>query len=162
MQQVKMKDQIYNLLSQHGFHVSQKIQNTPGTKFTLSIIGNKKTIVLPLFEGFGTSGKRITLTDEYQQSLLQFTVNEVYKILGSSSHATIECLYQKKIDSKTNEDRVIICNVDLQPSLTKTALIVKQAAEMGIEYQELVELIEELKNGETPDNFSFLIKRSVL
>jgi len=131
-----------------------------GMELTVGLVGNEKVTVLPASLALATGSGVLSIEDkflpghgenqtpaplnEYEQALVQHTVSEVYKAVGCAGYARIDCFYQHKDKSPTNEDRVVILEINTLPGLTPATCLFHQAAEIGMRPTELLDTIVEL------------------
>ena len=77
----------------------------------------------------------------------------LYKAVGCSGYARIDCFYQSAQTSPTGKQRVIIIEVNTLPGMTPATCIFHQAAECGIKPMDFVDTIVEYgfkKHARTP------------
>lgn len=77
-------------------------------------------------------------------SLVQQVVREVYKTIGCSGYARIDCFYQDASTSTDGKPRVVILEINTLPGLTPATCIFHQAAEVGLKPMEFIDTIVSL------------------
>ena len=127
-----------------------------GMELTGAVIGNESPQALPpsqaiaaqgifsieekFLPGAGENQTPAKLTKK-ELSLVQRTLENVYKVLNCKGYARIDCFYQTKNQSPTGKERVVILEINSLPGLTPATCIFHQAAEIGMKPMEFVDLI---------------------
>lgn len=122
-----------------------------GVELTVGVIGNGSEItVLPASQVVAQSGilsieekflpgagenQTPALLQESAHDIISKTVGEVYKLIGCSGYARIDCFYQEK----TN--KVIILEINTLPALTPATCLFHQAAEIGLKPADVLDKI---------------------
>jgi UDP-N-acetylmuramate--alanine ligase len=152
-----------------------------GDELTVGVYGNDYPIVLPPSRSFASGGSILSMEDkflpgagenqtpallgEYEKSLIQHTISEVYKHVGCSGYARIDCFYQRKEFAPRGEDRVVILEINTLPALTPATCLFHQAAEIGLKPMEFIEKIITLGlelRGKNPSLYQEYSKRPTI
>lgn len=130
-----------------------------GMELTVGIIGNEKAQALPPSQALSKTGilsieeKFLPGAGENQTpaplpkkatALVQKTIEQVYEAVGCKGYARIDCFYQTAQESPTQEERVVIIEINNLPGMTPATCIFHQAAEIGIKPMEFVDTIVQL------------------
>ncbi len=144
-----------------------------GLELTVGVLGNKNAASLPPSAAISTqdilsieekflpgAGENQTPAPLPAASLafVQRTMENIYKTIGCSGYARIDCFYQSPEMSPTGKERVITLEVNSLPGLTPATVIFHQAAEVGMSPTEFLDTIVQLgfekhgrsKNQEAP------------
>ncbi len=127
-----------------------------GMELTVGVIGNEKPQALPPSQAV-VNGEILTIEEKFlpgagenqtpaplpKEALIfvQKTMEQVYKTIGCSGYARIDCFYQTAKQSPTGKERVITLEVNSLPGLTPATCIFHQAAEIGIKPMEFIDSI---------------------
>lgn len=130
-----------------------------GMELTIGIIGNNSLQALPpsqavthndilsiqekFLPGAGENQTPAPLTP-HATKLVQETTQKAFDTIGCSGYARIDCFYQTKEQSPTNNERVIILEINTLPALTPATCLFHQAAEIGIKPMEFIDTIIQL------------------
>ena len=130
-----------------------------GMELTVGVVGNDDPKALPpsnsianheilsmeekFLPGAGENQTPAPLPNETILKI-QKTIEGVYKILGCSGYARIDCFYQTEKESPTKKERIVILEINTLPALTPATCLFHQAAEVGIKPMEFIDLIVEL------------------
>lgn len=130
-----------------------------GMELTVGVIGNDTVRALPpsqavsacgilsieekFLPGAGENQTPAPLPQE-QLILVQQIVEKVYKTLGCSGYARIDCFYQTAKQSPTGSERVVVLEINTLPGLTPATCIFHQAAELGIKPMDFIDCIVQL------------------
>ena len=130
-----------------------------GMELTVGIIGNDSPQALPpsqavaqqgilsieekFLPGAGENQTPAPLADK-TLSLVQKTVEHVYKTLQCKGYARIDCFYQNKNESPTGKERVVILEINTLPGMTPATCIFHQAAEIGLKPMDFIDTIIQL------------------
>lgn len=130
-----------------------------GMELTVGVLGNKNVAALPASAAISThdilsieekflpgAGENQTPAPLPAESLafVQSTMENIYKAIGCSGYARIDCFYQSAQISPTGKQRVITLEVNSLPGLTPATVIFHQAAEIGMGPSEFLETIIQL------------------
>lgn len=148
----KALDAIFKDKKTHGF-LEEFVQ---GMELTVGVIGNEKPQALPpsqavvngdiltieekFLPGAGENQTPAPLPKEALQ-LVQSTMEQVYKTVGCSGYARIDCFYQTANQSPTGKERVVTLEINSLPGMTPATCIFHQAAEIGIKPMEFIDTI---------------------
>jgi len=127
-----------------------------GVELTCGVIGNDKPQALPpsqpvitadilsieekFLPGAGENQTPAQIPDQ-AQALVKKVVAEVYKTVGCSGYARIDCFYQDASVSPDGKARVVILEINTLPGLTPATCIFHQAAEIGLKPMEFIDKI---------------------
>ena len=143
-----------------------------GMELTVGVIGNETAQALPPSQAVACKGilsieeKFLPGAGENQTpaplpaetlTLVQKTMELVYKTLNCKGYVRIDCFYQTAAQSPTGKERVIILEINTLPGMTPATVIFHQAAEIGIKPMEFIDMIidfglEEHKKSTAPLN----------
>lgn len=127
-----------------------------GMELTVGVLGNHHLQALPPSQTIATKGilsiqeKFLPGAGENQtpaplsQSALQFvqtTVTRAYKTLQCKGYARIDCFYQTAQQSPTQQERVIILEINTLPGMTPATCLFHQAAEIGLKPMAFIDII---------------------
>lgn len=130
-----------------------------GMELTVGVLGNDKPKALPPSQTIATGGilsieeKFLPGAGENQTpaplpqpalNFVQSTIEKVFKTVGMSGYARIDCFYQTAKESPTKKERVVILEINSLPGLTPATCIFHQAAEIGLKPMEFIDQIVEL------------------
>src|SRR5690606_14716495 len=118
-----------------------------GMELTVGIVGNDNPYALPPSQTIATNGI-LTIEEKFlpgagenqtpaplcPQALtfIQNTVTDAYKTVGCKGYARIDCFYQTAEQSPTQQERVIILEINTLPGLTPATCLFHQAAEIEL------------------------------
>jgi D-alanine--D-alanine ligase len=127
-----------------------------GMELTVGVIGNDTPRALPPSQAVATSGV-LTIEEKFlpgagenqtpaplpQEALtfIQRTMEHVYKTIGCKGYVRIDCFYQTAEQSSTQQERVVILEINTLPGLTPATCLFHQAAEVGMRPAEFLDLI---------------------
>lgn len=127
-----------------------------GMELTVGVVGNETPRALPPSYTVSTADV-LSITEKFlpgagenqtpaplaQQTLtqIQHVMETVYKAVGCSGYARIDCFYQTAAQSPTNEERVVVLEINTLPGMTPATCIFHQAAEIGLKPMDFVDLI---------------------
>ncbi len=129
-----------------------------GMELTVGVVGNDTPRALPPSQAVASAGilsieeKFLPGGGENQTpaplpketlSLVQKTMEAVYKAVGCSGYARIDCFYQPAGQSSNKKDQVVILEINSLPGLTPATCIFHQAAELGIKPMDFIDMIIE-------------------
>lgn len=130
-----------------------------GMELTVGVLGNEYPRALPPSQAVATQGI-LSIEEKFlpgagenqtpaplleaQLLLVQRTMELVYKALGCSGYARIDCFYQRADQSPTGSERVVILEINTLPGLTPATCIFHQAAELGIKPMDFIDCIVQL------------------
>ena len=130
-----------------------------GLELTVGVIGNNRAQALPPSLTV-TTNDILTIEEKFLPgagenltpaplppstlALIQKTMADAYTALDCKGYARIDCFYQDATISPTKADRVIILECNTLPALTPATCIFHQAAEIGLNPMEFIDLIIEL------------------
>lgn len=154
-----------------------------GMELTVGVIGNDTPQALPPSQALSSTGV-LSIQEKFlpgagenqtpaplpQETLLlvQKTMEQVYKTIGCSGYARIDCFYQTATQSPTGKERVVTLEINSLPGMTPATCIFHQAAEIGIKPMEFIDTIIKLglekhrKTTPTQSSKVDLAKESVL
>ncbi len=127
-----------------------------GMELTVGVIGNITPQALPASQARATqdilsmeekflpgAGENLTPAPVSQtaHALIKNSLEQAYKALGCRGYVRIDCFYQTAKESPTNEERLVILEVNTLPALTPATCIFHQAAEIGMRPMEFIDLI---------------------
>ncbi len=130
-----------------------------GMELTVGVIGNDTPRALPPSQTITMQGvlsieeKFLPGAGENQtpaplpSSTLQFiqrTIENVYKTVGCKGYARIDCFYQSAELSSTDQEQVIIIEINTLPGLTPATCLFHQSAEIGLRPMEFIDTIIKL------------------
>lgn len=130
-----------------------------GMELTVGIIGNDTPQALPPSQAISAAdilsieekflpgaGENQTPAPLPQKTLnfIKKIVANVYTALGCKGYARIDCFYQNSDESPTDNNRVVIIEVNTLPGMTPATCIFHQAAEIGIKPMDFIDKIIEL------------------
>lgn len=145
-----------------------------GMELTVGVIGNEKVLALPPSQAKAAAavlsikekflpgaGQNLTPAPLSAQalSMVQSVMQEVYKTVGCSGYARIDCFYQTASESPTGKERIIILEINTLPGMTPATCIFHQAAEIGLRPTEFIDLIIMLglqKHANKADDLQYL------
>lgn len=140
-----------------------------GMELTVGILGNENPRALPpsqavcATEILSIEEKFLPGAGENQTpaplpsatlSLVQKTIEAVFKAVGARGYARIDCFYQTAAVSPTGKERVIILEINSLPGMTPATCIFHQAAEIGIKPMDFIDQIITLGFEEHATNYS--------
>lgn len=118
-----------------------------GMELTVGVIGNHAPRALPPSQAV-TAGDILSIEEKFLPgagenqtpaalpthtlSFVQDTIARAYKAVGCHGYARIDCFYQTAQQSPTEEERVVILEINTLPGLTPATCIFHQAAEIGM------------------------------
>lgn len=152
----KAIDQVLTSKGKSGALVEEYIQ---AMELTVGVLGNDNPQALPPSQAIANQGvlsieeKFLPGAGENQTPaplspaalvFVQRTIEAVYKTVGCSGYARIDCFYQKAEESPTGSERVIILEINTLPGLTPATCIFHQAAELGIKPMDFIDCIVQL------------------
>ena len=127
-----------------------------GMELTVGVFGNDTVTVLPpsqtvvhqdvlsmqekFLPGAGENQTPAPLSKQATQ-FVQKTIHDVYKAIGCTGYARIDCFYQSAKVSPTKKERVTIIEINTLPAMTPATCIFHQAAEIGIRPMEFIDRI---------------------
>jgi D-alanine-D-alanine ligase len=130
-----------------------------GMELTVGVIGNETVQALPPSYTVSTADV-LSITEKFLPGagenqtpaplpphalkLVQKTMETVYKAVGCSGYARIDCFYQTAEQSPTHEERVVILEINTLPGLTPATCIFHQAAEINLKPMDFIDLIVQL------------------
>lgn len=130
-----------------------------GMELTVGVIGNENPVALPpsqsiaqksilsiqekFLPGAGVNQTPAPLASDILDGVKR-VIADVYKTVGCSGYARIDCFYQTPEQSKTGVERVVVLEVNSLPALTPATCIFHQAAEVGISPRAFIMQIVEL------------------
>lgn len=130
-----------------------------GIELTCGVIGNDKAQALPpsmpiinnnilsieekFLPGAGENQTPAPLPEETLK-LVMNTMERVYEAVGCKGYARIDCFYQPAELSPTNQDRVIILEINTLPGLTPATCIFHQAAEIDLKPMNFIDKIVQM------------------
>ena len=130
-----------------------------GMELTVGVIGNDNPRALPPSQAIATGGI-LTIEEKFlpgagenqtpaplPQATLTFVqkiMESAYKTVGCKGYARIDCFYQTAEQSPTNQERVVILEINTLPGLTPATCLFHQAAEVGMRPAELLDVIIQL------------------
>ena len=127
-----------------------------GMELTVGVIGNDTPRALPPSQAVTLSGilsieeKFLPGAGENQtpaplpQSALKFvqqTMENVYKTIQCKGYVRIDCFYQSAQCSPTEQERVIILEINTLPGLTPATCLFHQAAEIGLKPMDFIDTL---------------------
>jgi D-alanine-D-alanine ligase len=130
-----------------------------GTELTVGVLGNDNPQVLPPSQVVASDGilsieeKFLPGAGENQtpapldKAVLTFVkeiIARVYVALDCKGYARIDCFYQNKKKSPTNQDRLVILEINTLPGLTPATCLFHQAAEVGMQPMYFIDQIVQL------------------
>ena len=131
-------------------------EHVAGMELTVGVIGNENPEALPPSQAVAQKGilsieeKFLPGAGENQTpaplpekalKLVQHTVQEVFKAVGCTGYARIDCFYQTAQESPTNKEGVVILEINTLPGLTPATCIFHQAAETGLKPMDFIDHI---------------------
>ncbi|MCL4361728.1 ATP-grasp domain-containing protein [Candidatus Dependentiae bacterium] len=75
---------------------------------------------------------------------VQNQIEQVYKSIGCKGYARIDCFYQNENESPTSKERLVILEINTLPGMTPATCIFHQAAEIGIQPMDFIDLMIKL------------------
>jgi D-alanine-D-alanine ligase len=127
-----------------------------GMELTVGVIGNEEPRALPpsqtvttqdilsmhekFLPGAGENQTPAPLPS-HALSFVQKTIVSAYKALQCKGYARIDCFYQSAQQSPTQQERVVILEVNTLPALTPATCIFHQALEVGIKPMDFIDQI---------------------
>ncbi|HEV2601351.1 MAG TPA: ATP-grasp domain-containing protein [Candidatus Babeliales bacterium] len=130
-----------------------------GMELTVGVIGNETAQALPPSQAI-TASEILSIEEKFlpgagenqtpaplpKQSLelVQRVMEGVYTAIGCKGYVRIDCFYQNAIQSPTQQERVIILEINTLPGMTPATCIFHQAAEIGLKPMDFVDLIVQL------------------
>lgn len=139
-----------------------------GIELTVGVIGNSTPRALPPSMSIANAGilsieeKFLPGAGENQTPapiskeailLVQKTAEEAYFSIGCKGYARIDCFYQPKDMSKTGNDEVVVLEINTLPGMTPATCIFHQAAEIGLQPMDFIDLIIQLGLEQTSSKF---------
>jgi UDP-N-acetylmuramate--alanine ligase len=130
-----------------------------GMELTVGVIGNELPRALPPSQTIAAKGilsieeKFLPGAGENQTPaplpietlrMIQKEIELVYKTVHCQGYARIDCFYQTKEQSPTGAERVVILEINSLPGMTPATVIFPQAAELGINPSDFLDMIIEL------------------
>ena len=130
-----------------------------GMELTVGVIGNDYPHALPPSQAIADKGilsieeKFLPGAGENQTpaplpeqalTLIKKTIEEVYKAVECKGYSRIDCFYQSPEQSSTQQERVVILEINTLPAMTPATVLFHQAAELGIQPMHLIDMIIEL------------------
>ena len=127
-----------------------------GMELTVGVVGNENPKALPpsqavcMSEILSIEEKFLPGAGENQTpaplpadtlSLVQKTLEMVYKAVDCKGYARIDCFYQKATQSPTGKERVVVLEINSLPGMTSATCIFHQAAEIGIKPMDFIDMI---------------------
>ncbi len=146
-------------LKENGHTYALVEEFVTGMELTVGVFGNKNVAALPPSAAISThdilsieekflpgAGENQTPAPLPENSLafVQRTMENIYKTVGCSGYARIDCFYQSAQQSPTGKERVITLEVNSLPGLTPATVIFHQAAEIGMSPTEFLDTIVQL------------------
>ena len=131
----------------------------PGMELTVGVLGNNTAVALLPSAAIATRGilsieeKFLPGAGENQTpaplptaalTLVQRTVERVYKTIGCSGYARIDCFYQSAEVSPDGQERVVILEINSLPGLTPATVIFHQAAEADMSPSDFLDRVIKL------------------
>ena len=141
-----------------------------GMELTVGLIGNTTVTALPPSQAVSTgdilsieekflpgAGENQTPAPLPHDTLLfvQQTIEAVYKALNCKGYARIDCFYQAAHTSPTGNERIVLIEVNTLPGMTPATCIFHQAAEIGIQPMDFIDMIVTLGLEEHAPGMSF-------
>ncbi len=80
---------------------------------------------------------------QHAQTFVKKILEEAYAALDCKGYVRIDCFYQAAQESPTGSERLVILEVNTLPALTPATCIFHQAAEIGLNPMEFIDLIVE-------------------
>jgi D-alanine-D-alanine ligase len=130
-----------------------------GMELTVGVLGNTKAQALPPSQAI-SAGDILSIEEKFlpgagenqtpaplskqATTFVQKTIEDVYLALHCKGYARIDCFYQTEKESPTEQERLVILEVNTLPGLTPATCIFHQAAEIGLKPMEFIDLIVEL------------------
>ncbi len=130
-----------------------------GMELTVGVFGNETAHALPasavisrhailsieekFLPGAGENQTPAPL-EESAAKFVQNTIEQVYKVVGCTGYARIDCFYQSAQTSPTGTEKLVILEINTLPGLTPATVIFHQAAEIGMNPGDFLEKIIEL------------------
>ena len=127
-----------------------------GMELTVGVVGNITVQALPPSQAV-TSHSILTMEEKFlpgagenqtpaplPQLALGFvkkTIEEAFIALGGRGYSRIDCFYQTALESPTHNERLVILEVNTLPALTPATCLFHQAAEIGLQPMDLIDLI---------------------
>ncbi|MBA3954870.1 ATP-grasp domain-containing protein [Candidatus Dependentiae bacterium] len=130
-----------------------------GMELTVGVIGNTTVTALPPSQAVCTgdilsieekflpgAGENQTPAPLPEDTLIvvQQTMVAAYKALNCKGYARIDCFYQTADQSPTGNERVVLIEVNTLPGMTPATCIFHQAAEIGIQPMDFIDMIVKL------------------
>lgn len=130
-----------------------------GMELTVGVLGNDEITVLPPSNSVAQkdilsieekflpgAGQNLTPAPLPQEALdfVKETIKNVYKVLGCSGYARIDCFYQAPHENPSGTQQLIILEVNTLPALTPATCFFHQTAEIGMQPMETIDLIVKL------------------
>ena len=130
-----------------------------GTELTVGVIGNEEPRALPPSQAVIRSdilsieekflpgaGENQTPAPLSKKTILlvQRTMEQIYRAVGCSGYARIDCFYQSAQESPTGKERIVTIEINTLPGLTPATCIFHQAAEIGLKPMEFIDRIVQL------------------
>ncbi len=130
-----------------------------GMELTVGVIGNESARALPPSHAV-TQSAILSIEEKFLPGagenqtpaplpaatlkLVQATMERVFKAVGCCGYARIDCFYQTAQQSPTNQERVVVLEINTLPGLTPATCIFHQAAEIGLKPMDFIDRIIEL------------------
>lgn len=127
-----------------------------GMELTVGCIGNEKPQALPPSQALSEADilsieeKFLPGAGENQTPaplppatlrFIQDEIERIYSTLNCKGYARIDCFYQTKDESPTNQERIIFIEANTLPGMTPATVLFHQAAEVNINPMELIDQI---------------------
>lgn len=127
-----------------------------GMELTVGVIGNEAPRALPPSQAVAQAGilsieeKFLPGAGENQTPaplptpalvFVQRTMEQIYKTIGCTGYARIDCFYQSEAQSPTGKQRVITLEINTLPGMTPATVIFHQAAELDISPTEFITMV---------------------
>ncbi len=129
-----------------------------GMELTVGVIGNTIPRALPPSQAVSAQAV-LTMEEKFlpgagenqtpallPESALTFVkkmIEEAYGVLNCKGYARIDCFYQTPLQSPTGAERLVILEINSLPGLTPATCIFHQAAEIGLNPMEFIDLLVE-------------------
>ncbi len=147
------------LLKNNGFEYALIEEFIQGMELTVGVLGNSNVQALPPSATIATQSilsieeKFLPGAGENQTpaplsaaslELVQREIENIYKAIGCSGYARLDCFYQSEKISPTGKECVVLLEVNSLPGLTPATVIFHQAAEVGMSPGDFLHKIIEL------------------
>jgi len=162
VQKARTDDQLctaIDVLFNHGKEYALIEEFVVGMELTVGAIGNDNPQALPPSRTVSTAdiltmqekflpgaGENQTPAPLPTQAIafVQEVIGRVYTAVGCKGYARIDCFYQSAEQSPTQQERLVIIEINTLPGLTPATCIFHQAAEIGIKPMEFIDQIVKL------------------